>query len=420
MLRCTDFYCGDKYAILRVMRKTTGTYLKGCYRMKKKLIKLLCIAMACFMVIDMTVAVQANKIDDIRQQQRENQNRLNEINESLDDLETQQEILEEEISDLDAELINMMASIGILEDEIELKENDIQIAKGQFEEAKKQEEDQYEAMKTRMKFMYERGDSSYITMLLESESIADMVNKADYVEALYEYDRKLLEEYVATKQQIGQLQTSLEEQKSALESDMSELEEQQAYLDELLVQKRAASDDYDAQIESAKAQAAKYKKQIEKEAAEIKRLEAEEERKKKAAAVASGTYTVTAFDTSVISNSAGSELGKKIAMYGCQFIGNPYVMGGTSLTNGADCSGFIFRIYSDFGYSIPRTSYSQRSVGTEVTLANAQPGDIVCYSGHVGLYVGGGYIVHASTKKTGIKISKATYRSILSIRRVVN
>ena len=106
-------------------------------------------------------------------------------------------------------------------------------------------------------------------------------------------------------------------------------------------------------------------------------------------------------------------------MYGCQFIGNPYVAGGTSLTNGADCSGFIYRIYSDFGYKVPRNSYSLRSAGTAVDYANAQPGDVICYEGHVAMYVGGGYIVHASTKKTGIKISKATYRPILTVRRII-
>ncbi|HOO79069.1 MAG TPA: C40 family peptidase, partial [Lachnospiraceae bacterium] len=104
---------------------------------------------------------------------------------------------------------------------------------------------------------------------------------------------------------------------------------------------------------------------------------------------------------------------------GCQFIGNPYVAGGTSLTNGADCSGFIYSIYKDFGYTVPRTSYALRSAGTEVAYADAQPGDVVCYAGHVALYIGNGMIVHASSARTGIKISRATYREILSVRRLI-
>lgn len=115
----------------------------------------------------------------------------------------------------------------------------------------------------------------------------------------------------------------------------------------------------------------------------------------------------------------GSELGKSVAEYACQFVGNPYVWGGTSLTNGADCSGFVMSVYNNFGVSLPHSSAADRSVGSAVNgLENAQPGDIVCYSGHVAIYIGNGQIVHASTSKTGIIISNASYRSVLSVRRI--
>ena len=128
-----------------------------------------------------------------------------------------------------------------------------------------------------------------------------------------------------------------------------------------------------------------------------------------------GSQTVTA---PVISGS-GSELGQSVANFACQFVGNPYVWGGTSVTNGADCSGFVMSVYSNFGVSLPHSSSADRSVGSAVNgLENAQPGDIICYSGHVAIYTGGGQIVHASTAKTGIIISNANYRSILSIRRI--
>ncbi len=118
-------------------------------------------------------------------------------------------------------------------------------------------------------------------------------------------------------------------------------------------------------------------------------------------------------------NPTGSS-GADVVQFAKQFVGNPYVYGGTSLTNGADCSGFVMSVYKNFGVSLPHSSAADRSVGAAVNgLENAQPGDIICYSGHVGIYAGDGQIVHASTSRTGIIVSSATYRSILSIRRIL-
>ena len=111
--------------------------------------------------------------------------------------------------------------------------------------------------------------------------------------------------------------------------------------------------------------------------------------------------------------------GSSVAGYACQFVGNPYVYGGTSLTNGADCSGFIKSVYANFGISLPHSSVALQRAGSEVSYENAQPGDIVCYAGHVAIYMGGGQIVHASSPSTGIKTGSATYRSIISVRRVL-
>ena len=123
--------------------------------------------------------------------------------------------------------------------------------------------------------------------------------------------------------------------------------------------------------------------------------------------------------STVQNNTNNSDMGRAVADYALQFLGNPYVYGGTSLTKGADCSGFVKSVYANFGVSLPRTSGEQRSSGYAVDgLSNAKPGDLICYSGHIGIYIGDGKIVHASSSKTGIITSRADYRSILAIRRI--
>lgn len=122
-------------------------------------------------------------------------------------------------------------------------------------------------------------------------------------------------------------------------------------------------------------------------------------------------------------NEKSSVSGEDIVTYACQFVGNPYVWGGTSLTNGIDCSGFIKEVYANFNISLPRTSTEQRNCGINVcdgwNELEAQPGDLVCYEGHIALYIGNGKIVHAANSKDGIKISDANYREVLCIRRIL-
>lgn len=165
----------------------------------------------------------------------------------------------------------------------------------------------------------------------------------------------------------------------------------------------------------------------EEEAARIKK-ENEERRKAQAAAAAkaaannkgnSSSSTSSSGSNTTYTVGSGSELGVAVAEYALQFVGNPYVWGGTSLTKGADCSGFVMSVYANFGVSLPHSSKADRSQGYAVaSLDEAQPGDLICYSGHVALYIGNGQIVHASNKKDGIKVSSASYRKILAIRRI--
>ncbi|MDR0963739.1 MAG: C40 family peptidase [Clostridium sp.] len=375
------------------------------------------------------VRASSSSITQIGEQIKQTQEEIDAINEEIIALQDQQDLLEEMIADLNAEIVNTMTSIGMKEDEIAAKvdeiaykEQEILSTQTAYEAAKLKEEEQYVAMKKRVKYSYENDSNSIWGFLLGSRSLGDMLNRIDYLNEIHEHDENLLREYENTKETVQNLwdelvvqkQTLLDE-KASLEQDREALATQKAELEILLEQKRKDSANYDAEISAAQKQAKEAQNKLKQEQAQYKKLQEEERRRNSAA---NQTYKTTNY-TSIIDQANGSDLGKKVAKYGCQFIGNPYVMGGTSLTKGADCSGFIYRIYMDFGYTISRTSSQQRSVGTGVSYDQAQPGDIICYDGHVGIYIGGGKIVHASSARTGIKVSNATYRPILAVRRVI-
>ena len=170
----------------------------------------------------------------------------------------------------------------------------------------------------------------------------------------------------------------------------------------------------------------KYGETVEEEQARLAAEEAERQQAAAAAAAAaekgkgskdkSSTKESSGSSKSYSSPSGGG--GGSVASYACQFVGNPYVYGGSSLTNGTDCSGFVMSVYAAYGISLPHSSSALRGVGYGVSTSDMQPGDIVCYSGHVGIYIGNGSIVHASTPSSGIKISTAYYRDILAVRRI--
>ena len=400
--------------------------------MKKRI---LCILMICIMTFGSALSVFAETSQDVQKEKEKTQEALEEVNERVDDIEQQKQAVSEEIVVLDTELVDVLTSISICVDEIAAKEDQISVVK---EELKKTQEDaaiQYENMKTRIRFMYEKGDSAYLAVLLEADSWPDMLNKASYAEELYSYDRELLNQYEETIQKISDYKTELEIEEADLITSRNELKEQQDYLENIINTKKQSVANFEDQLAQATAQATEFKNQLEEQTARIKELEAkeEEERKEKARQeelakndipVVTGNDTSQKADISqtvetVVTSSGGSALGRDIAAYGCQFIGNPYVFGGTSLTNGTDCSGFTQSVYAHFGIRIPRDSTSQRFYGTGVDYSQAQPGDLICYAGHVGLYIGNGQIVHASSERTGIKISNATYRTILAVRRVL-
>ncbi len=382
-------------------------------------------------VAGQAVPVWATTVADIQNKIDQTQQEINDINNRIDSLTDEQDLIQEKIDDLNAEIINTMTSIGMKEDEISAKEAELEdkqveinATEQEYIAAKERQDKQQSDMTMRARRMYENGKATYLNMFVIGEGLGDLLNRMDFIERVYEYDREKLKEFEETKNQVHDLwdmleaeKTGLEEEKTRLEEDRVSLQNQKANLDTMLAQKKKESANYDAEIKKAKQEASVAKKLLQQEQRELKRLQAEQNKVNKPSA-ANGTYTATNY-TATIDNASGSDLGKKVAKYACQYIGNPYVLGGTSLTGGADCSGFTYRVYSDFNYKLPRTSYEQRSAGREVQYSEAEPGDLICYDGHVGLYIGGGLIVHASTVKTGIKVSNAAYRTILSVRRII-
>ena len=360
----------------------------------------------------------ASTISQVKDKISQTQQELEGYNEQISDLTDEQDLILEQMDDLQAEIQNLLTTIGLLEDEIAQKEDEIAVKEQEYAQAKLREEAQKDAMTLSLQLMYEKGSTSLIDVLLGSGSFGQLLNGALYVEQVYQYDRDRLAEYVAAKEHVQELWDALVEEKAGLEEDRKSLQDQEQYCEGLKRQLKKQADNYDALIAQATKSADEAKKQLKKEQDELKRLQEEERQKQAAAAAANIKVTNTSY-SSIVDNASGSDQGKKIAKYALQFVGNPYVAGGTSLTKGADCSGFTYRVYKDFGYSLPRTSYQQRSAGKSVAYADAQPGDLICYEGHVGMYIGGGYIVHASSAKTGIKVSKANYRTILAVRRIL-
>lgn len=431
--------------------------------MKRRILSVLLIFI---LTIGCSMEVLASTVDEVREEQEETQEHLDELDDRMDSLENQKDEVAGEITVLDTQLVDILTSISICEDEIAAKEDEIDIAKDELEAAKEREAAQYEDMKTRIRFMYEKGDQAYLQIFLEASSLPEMLNKASYVESLYEYDRELLLEYENTKLEVASIKEELELEEADLLSSQRELKEQQDYLEKIIAEKRATVANFDTQLAQARQEASSYKEQLRAQNEKIKQLEEEERERQRQLAkeknkakegeteVASGSSTgQTTYDPSgadlpgagngggageygefygndpdtgsagnnAPSSDAGGDagLGRQIADYGCQFIGNPYVYGGTSLTSGTDCSGFTQAVFAHFGVRLPRDSTSQRFVGTSVPYEEARAGDLICYAGHVAIYIGNGQIVHASTERTGIKISNATYRTILSVRRVV-
>lgn len=388
--------------------------------------RIICTLLVGSMICSQTVPAWASS--KVEKEKKEAQKNLDDAKKKEEDAKAKKNAATAQVSKLTSDLTALLSDIQILESDMAAKEADIKKAEKDYDKAKAEEADQYASMKKRIQYMYEKGDTEYLDIFLHVKNMSDLLNKAEYVENIYSYDRKMLDKYRDTKNQVSDYKDQLEEDKNEMQVMELELTGQKTQLESTIATKKKEVSNFDSQMAQAQKDAAIYTQTVEKKNEEIRKANAEAARKKaeadaqrKAASsnkkppVTNNVYS----GPGAMKSSGGSARGREIADYALRFLGNPYVYGGTSLTNGTDCSGFVQQVFGHFNYSLPRTSTEQRNVGREVAYSDAQPGDIICYAGHVAIYIGNGQIVHASTPATGIKIGNATYRTILTIRRVV-
>ncbi len=408
--------------------------------------RLIAAALVASLAAGMVQGTSASTINDAKDKIREANEQLDQTNNDISDIEQEQSSLQKEIDALDSELVALLLDIDVLKDEITQKQADITQATADLEEAQETEERQYESMKKRIRFMYERGDNALVESLLGAGSMADVLNRVEYFNQIYEYDRSMLTEYQETVEQVAELKETLELEEQDMVALKENQEQQSKELEQMLDNKRATMSDFDTQLAKAQQLAQKYKQTIQEQndiiVAEQARIAAEEEQRRReeeqrrqqelarqqqeqqqqqadTGSDDSGSASDSSGDSGSNPSYSTNISGQDVVNYAMQFIGNPYVWGGTSLTNGADCSGFVMSVYAHFGISLPHSSYLLRSCGQGVSYANAQPGDLICYSGHVAIYAGGGRIVGAQSSAIGIATQTATYRTILAVRRVL-
>lgn len=363
----------------------------------------------------------------------------------ITDLTNQSQNLQNNINSANAELVDILSDIDAISAEISEKQQEIQQAEADIAAAEAAEQQQYQAMKKRMKFMYENGNKSIIEIFVESDNFADFLNKVEYTNAVYSSDRQMLDSYEATKIEIQGMKDDLESEQADLQSQQNDLAAKQSALNTKISQMKAQKQDVDAALADAKKKAAeeaeRKRKAMEAEKARQRAAAvaaAKKQREEAAARAAAAAQSSSSTSSSSSSSASAAEdvsdggsynpspvtniSGSEVVSYANQFVGNPYVWGGNSLTEGCDCSGFVVQVYKHFGISLSgsRNSAALRSVGQKVSYENLQPGDIVCYSGHVAIYAGGGLIVEAQSTATGItNYRPVTCHKIVAIRRVI-
>lgn len=370
------------------------------------------------------------------QAEQDLKDKKNEIN----GLKDQQQITADDVKNKSAKLDEILAAQKKLQTDITSKQAEIEQNQKDLAAAQEKQQEQYDAMKKRIQFMYENSAEDNIwTAIIESNGITDMLNRIEYVSDVYDSDRALMDSYQAAVEQVKEIGTKLDNDMNELTAMQDDYEKQQADVEAAIVALENQKEQYASQIAQAQQQAENYQNIITAQGKIIQEQEAA------AAAAAAQAAAARANSSPSSSSYDGGGAGKggsiagdyaagggknpgastgvsgsSVVSYAMQFVGNPYVWAGNSLTNGVDCSGFVHEVYAHFGISTPRYSQAFKSVGQAVSFDNIQPGDVVVYPGHVAIYAGGGVIVEAQSTKAGITANRSVQcHTILAIRRLV-
>lgn len=386
------------------------------------------------------VYAKTQKQKDAEKKKSQAEQNLKDKKNEINGLKDQQQITADDIKNKSAKLDEILAAQKKLQTDITSKQAEIEQNQKDLAAAQEKQQEQYDAMKKRIQFMYENSAEDNIwTAIIESNGITDMLNRIEYVSDVYDSDRALMDSYQAAVEQVKEIGTKLDNDMNELTAMQDDYEKQQADVEAAIVALENQKEQYASQIAQAQQQAENYQNIITAQGKIIQEQEAA------AAAAAAQAAAARANSSSSSSSYDGGGAGKggsiagdyaagggknpgastgvsgsSVVSYAMQFVGNPYVWAGNSLTNGVDCSGFVHEVYAHFGISTPRYSQAFKSVGQAVSFDNIQPGDVVVYPGHVAIYAGGGVIVEAQSTKAGITANRSVQcHTILAIRRLV-
>ena len=358
----------------------------------------------------------------------EYKSKLDETKQDIEDIKGNQENVKDDLEEASANLETLMGKQEDLKQSIKNKQTEIEKADQALQKAQEEEQAQYEAMKLRIQYLYENStDNSIWTAIIESKGLADMLNRIEYASDIYQSDRELMDAYEAAVQQVEDWSRQLAEEMDALLVMKDKYQKQQDELNVLIARLEKKKEAYAQQLAEAKEQAEDYERNMNKYAEMVRAQEAA------AAAQAANTYNGGGsgasggiagdsylHDPSYNPPNVTNVSGESVVAFARQFVGNPYVWGGNSLTNGCDCSGFVHLVFQNFGISTPRYSQSFKTVGQPVAYQNLRAGDVVVYPGHVAIYIGNGCIVEAQSTKAGITETRpVNCHTITAIRRLV-